>query len=143
MRINLQDVNEAKLFLEALMKHSYCTYRVTRTSKSGMKRTAYKLEMHCQHLKKQPSKKQAEILATAQSKKERNVFPSNIINKKTKCPSRLSLVGQIPSKRQLCSKFSYFQTHKAVLKINLPTIIRLYPLIHLAFVPYKMLENGN
>ena len=36
-RINLKDVAQAKVFLDKMMSHSCCTYRVTRTSKSEMK----------------------------------------------------------------------------------------------------------
>lgn len=39
-------------------------------------------------------------------------------NKKTQCPSHLTLVGQIPSKRQLASVRSYQTTHQAVLKVS-------------------------
>ncbi len=66
------------------------------------------------------------------------MFPSNIRNKKTKCPLRLSLVGQIPSKRQLCSKFSYFQTHKAVLKINFTHNHLIVSAHSLSFHPISM-----
>lgn len=50
--INLDTDSQAHTFLEKMMEHSSCTYRVTRMTKTGMKRVAYKLKMHCQHHKK-------------------------------------------------------------------------------------------
>ena len=55
-----------------------------------MKRIAYKLEMHCQHFKKAPSKKQSEMAKLAQSKKANKPLTMQVRNKKTRCPSHLN-----------------------------------------------------
>ena len=74
VHINLKNAEEAKAFLDKLMSHSYCTYRITRTSKKPlMKKVAYKYEMHCQHFRKGQSKRQKEMAAAASSKKNLNL----------------------------------------------------------------------
>ena len=45
-----------------------------------MKRVAYKLEMHCQHYRKDLSKKQAEMAAIVQSKKGKKEFTLGVRN---------------------------------------------------------------
>jgi hypothetical protein len=80
---NLDSENKANSFLKSMMKHSLCTYRVTRTSKPGMKRVAYKLELHCQHFQKKISAKQLEKACLARSKKVRKPFTMQVRNKKT------------------------------------------------------------
>ena len=47
-----------------------------------MKQVAYKLEMHCQHYRKDLSKKQAEMAAIVQSKKGKKEFTLGVRNKK-------------------------------------------------------------
>ena len=84
------DESNARSFLQQMMEHSSCTYWVTRTSKTAMKRIAYKLEMHCQHFKKAPSKKQSEMAKLAQSKKANKLLTMQVCNKKTRCPSHLN-----------------------------------------------------
>ena len=115
VRINLENEEQAKKFLKQMMEHSYCTYRITRTSKKpAMKRVAYKIEMHCQHFRKGLSKKDKDKSALSQSKKAQKPFTVHVRNKKTQCPSRLTLTGKVPTKKQLAA------TNKAYLKSHKP-----------------------
>ena len=121
VRINLETQDQANDFLNKMMSHSYCTYRISRTSKKpALKRVAYKIEMHCQHFKKALTNKQKEKAILAKSKKARKPFTMQIRNKKTQCPSHLTLTGQILTKKQLLAinVKPYLKTHTAVLKIT-------------------------
>ena len=51
IRVNLNDDRESR-WIEALSEKSKCTYRTTRTYKPSMKKVSFKVDMHCQHLKK-------------------------------------------------------------------------------------------
>ena len=85
-----------------MIVHSYCTHQITRTSKQpAIKRVAYKIEMHCQHFKKGLSKKQKRNAGVAKSKKAKKQFTMQVRNIKTQCPSHLTLVGHIPTRKQL------------------------------------------
>ena len=120
VRINLENEEQAKKFLNQMMEHSFCTYRITRMSKKpAMKRVAYKIEMHCQHFRKGLSKKDKENLALSQSKKAKKPLTLHVRNKKTQCPSRLTLTGKVPTKKQLvATNKAYLKSHKAILKIS-------------------------
>ena len=76
--------------------------------------------MHCQHFKKALTTKQKDKAALAKSKKARKPFTMQVRNKKTQCPSRLTLTGQIPTKKQLLATDikPYLKTHTAVLNIS-------------------------
>lgn len=102
-----------------MMEHSFCTYRITRTSKKpAMKWVAYKIEMHCQHIRKGLSIKDKEKSALSQSKKARKPFTLHVRDKKTQCPSRLTLTGKALTKKQLAAtNKAYLKSHKAILKI--------------------------
>ncbi len=71
VRINLRNEKEATEWLQNMQQHSLTTYRVTRTSKPGLRRVLYKSERHCQHFRKKLSEKQTVKSALAQSKKAR------------------------------------------------------------------------
>lgn len=120
VRINLENEEQAKTFLNQMMEHSYCTYRITRTSqKPALKRVAYKIEMHCQHFRKGLSKQDKDKSALSQSKKAQKPFTVHVRNKKTQCPSRLTLTGKVPTKKQLAAtNKAYLKSHKAILKIS-------------------------
>ena len=117
IRINMSTEVEAKQWLEELMTHSRTTYRVTRTFKPGLKRIKCKFEMHCQHRKKKLTPKQMQQSALAKSR-----YPLTHTNrdKKTQCPANLTLVVQIPTKKQhiMAEKWPYLLTHTGVLHIT-------------------------
>ena len=121
VRINLDNRDQANDFLNKMMKHNFCTYRISRTSKKpALKRVAYKIEMHCQHFRKALTTKQKDTAALAKSKKARKPFTRQVRDKKTQCPSHLTLTGQIPTKKQLkaIDIKPYLKTHTAVLNIS-------------------------
>ena len=54
MRINLMSTDAAgEEWLHKMMEHSKCTYRHTQGRAAGLKQVLYKVDMHCQHKKKQ------------------------------------------------------------------------------------------
>ena len=61
IRVNLNDDREVSRWIEAFSEKSKCTYRTTRTYKPSMKKVSFKVDMHCQHLKKKLSAKQVLI----------------------------------------------------------------------------------
>ena len=77
------------------------------------------------------------MTAIVQSKKGKKKFTLGIRNKKTQCSSRLSHVGQIPSKRQLCSR-TYLRTHMANLKINFSHDHPIVSAYSLSFHPIRI-----
>lgn len=84
-----------------------------------MKQVAYKIEMHYQHFRKGLNKKEKERSALSQSKKAKKLFTLHVRNKKTQCPSRVTLTGQVPTKKQLvATNKTYLKSHKAILKIS-------------------------
>ena len=109
VRISVNNEEEAKQSVQDMMAHSLTTYQ-TRTTNPGWKRVRCKLEMHCQHYRKPLSKKQKQAGATVQSK-----CPITDLNrdKKTECSANLTMVVQIPSKKQqrTSDKYPYLLTH--------------------------------
>ncbi len=120
MRINLRNEEEATEWLQNMQQHSLTTYRVTRTSKPGLRRVLYKSERHCQHFRKKLSEKQTVKSALAQSKKARRPLTAMVRDKKTQCPSNLILTVQVPTKKQRLAAESkpHLITHNAVLKLQ-------------------------
>ena len=120
IRINLTSEEEAKQWIQDMMAHSLTTYQITRTTTPGLKRVQYKIEMHCQHYRKPLTSKQKQGGANVKSKKSK--CPITYLNrdKKTQCSSKLSLVVQIPTKKQqrLSEKYPYLLTHTGLLKFN-------------------------
>ena len=51
IRVNLNDDREVSRWIEAFSEKSK-TYRTTRTYKPSMKKVSFKVDMHCQHFKK-------------------------------------------------------------------------------------------
>ena len=119
IRMNVSSEAEAREWLEEMMAHTLTTYRITRTFKPGLKRVKCKLEMHCQHHKKALTPVQKKQSALAKSKKSR--YPLTHTNRdKKKCPAKLKLVVQIPTKKQhnMAEKRPYLLTHTGVLSIT-------------------------
>ena len=120
IRMNVSSEAEAREWLEEMMAHTLTTYRITRTFKPGLKRVKCKLEMHCQHHKKALTPVQKKQSALAKSKKSRYPLTHTNRDKKTKCPAKLKLVVQIPTKKQhnMAEKRPYLLTHTGVLSIT-------------------------
>ena len=58
VRINLKTKDAAEEWLKKMMQYSVCMYRHTRGKAPRLKRVLYKVDMHCQHHKKQLTPKQ-------------------------------------------------------------------------------------
>ncbi len=117
VRINLNTADDAKKWLESMMKHSNCTYRHSKGRVAGLKRVCYKVEMHCQHKKKPLTPYQKQQKAKARVKNPRKVLVHDLRQKKTECPSVLKLTVSIPTKKyQLASlDYPYLVSHPAIL----------------------------
>ena len=76
--------------------------------------------MHCQHHKKPLTTAQLQQAANAVGKKQKKALMSSLRNKKTQCPSTLTLTLQVPTKKQQRASecHPYLLSHKAVLKID-------------------------
>ena len=98
VRINVRNEEEATEWLAKMQQHSSITYCVTRTTKLQHCRVAYKTERHCQHFRKQMTKKQVITGSRANSKKTSKPLVGKQRNKKMYCPSHLVLTVQIPTK---------------------------------------------
>ena len=104
-----------------MMESSYYTYRVSRGGhKSAGKRILCKHEMHCQHFRKPLTTIQLQRAAVAKAKKGKKPACIQVREKKTKCPSHLTISLQVPTKKQKLSaeKHPYLLSHRAVLNIN-------------------------
>ncbi len=118
-RINLTSKAEADKWLAEFMEHSKCTYRVTKTTKPCMKRVLVKYTMHCQHFRKPLSQKQKRARLSLKSKSSKRPLTAGLRDKKTDCPSRLTLTIQVPSKNQgQLAERPYLLSHKAVLNLK-------------------------
>jgi len=106
MRINLNNGEEAKDWLDKMCNHSKCTYRITRTYKPSLKWILWRTDMHCQHQRKPISTKQ--LAAKALNKKKTNPLMEELREKKTTCPSCFVLKVQNPTKRDLYSRYTRF-----------------------------------
>ena len=69
-----------------MMQHSKSTYRHTRGRAGGLKRVLYKVDMHCQHQKKQMTPKQQHKASLAYAKPIRKTFLHDIRNKNVTAP---------------------------------------------------------
>ena len=88
-RVNLCSEEDFNHWLAAFSESSQCTYRKTRTYNPSLKRVLFKLDMHCHHYRKQLTAKQL----SAKSKKPiaKQTIVSGLRDKKTNCPSRISV----------------------------------------------------
>ena len=100
-----------------MMESSYCTYRVSRGGhKSAGNCILCKHEMHCQHFRKPIQLQRA---AVANAKKGKKSACIQVRERKTKCPSHLTISLQVPTKKQkLSAEHPYLLSHRAVLNIN-------------------------
>ena len=119
VRINLTTMEAAKNWLESMMKQSMCTYRHSKGRSPGLKRVLYKVEMHCQHQKKDLTVQQKEVAANARAKNGKKILMHDVRKKKTGCPSTLKLTVMVPTKKDQLKSLSspYFVSHPTVLKI--------------------------
>ena len=121
VRINLDSPEAVNVWLKKMMESSFCTYRVSRGGhKPAGKRILCKHEMHCQHFRKPLTPMQMQTAATAKSKKGKKPMCIRVREKKTQCPSNLTISLQVPTKKQKTSaeKHPYLLSHEAVLKFN-------------------------
>ena len=117
IRVNTTDEASARCWMAKMMTHSQCTYRHTRGRKPGLKRVLYKAEMHCQHQKKKLTLKQQQNSAEAKSKNSRKVLMHDNRQKKTSCPSKMSVIVKVPTKKD-CRSESYFVSHPTVVQVT-------------------------
>ena len=117
MRINLNNGEQAKHWVDKMCNHSKCTYRITRTYKPSLKRIMWRADMHCQHQRKPLSTKQ--LAAKALSKKKTNSLMGELREKKTQCPSSFVLKVQNPTKKELYScHTNFYCSHKGYLQLK-------------------------
>ena len=117
----VRNPEEVNTWLKKMMESSYCTYRVSRGGhKSAGKCILCKHEMHCQHFRKPLTTIQLQRAAVAKAKKGKKPVCIQVREKKTKCPSHLTISLQVPTKKQKLSaeKHPYLLSHRAVLNIN-------------------------
>ncbi len=76
--------------------------------------------MHCQHFRKPLTPMQIHQAATAKAKKQRKPLCTLVREKKTHCPSTLTLSLHVPTKKQAraAEQHPYLLSHKAVLKLE-------------------------
>ena len=118
IRINLETPDGISTWLKKMMETSLCTYRVTRGGHKPVgKRLLCKHEMHCQHFRKPLTPVQIQRSATAKAKKQKKPLCTRVRDKKTQCPSKLTLSLQVPTEKQKRAQ-PYLLTHKAVLKLD-------------------------
>ena len=120
VRINVRNEEEATEWLAKTQQHSSITYRITCTTKLQHCRVAYKTECHCQHFHKQMTKKQVMTASQAKSKKTSKPLVGKQRDKKTHCPSQLTLTVQIPTIKQLHQAESkpFVLTHTGMLRLT-------------------------
>lgn len=107
-----------------MMHHSKCTYRYTKGRSAGLKLVLIKAEMHCQHEQKKLTSKQKQVGDLARSKNAEKPLLHDIRNKKTGCPSKLTIVKVLTKSDKRASKQSPFLiTHPTVLKFHLSITI--------------------
>lgn len=85
-----------------------------------MKRVLYKAEMHCQHKRKKLTPKQQQKAAEAKSKNARKILTHDNREKKTDCPSRMTVTVLNPLKKDhfVSGAKSYLVTHPTVIEIT-------------------------
>ena len=121
IRINLESTEAVDNWLKKMMETSLCTYRVSRGGHKPVgKRILCKHEMHCQHSRKALTPKQIQKSAAAKAKKLRKPLCTLARDKKTQCPSTLTLSLQVPTKKQkrAAEQHPYLLSHRAVLKLD-------------------------
>ena len=121
VRINVKTKDAAEEWLQKMMEHSKCTYRHTRGRAPGLKRVLYKVDMHCQHHKKQLTPKQQDKATMAHAKPVRKTFLHETRNKKRNCPSSLKLTVMVPPKHSNPKRKHlepFLCTHPTVFKIS-------------------------
>ena len=114
------NVTTAKLWLQQMMDHSKCTYRYTKGRSAGLKRVLFKAEMHCQHQQKMLTSKQKQLGALARCKNAKKSLMHDVRNKKTGCPSKLTLTVKVPTKsdKRAAKRLPFLLTHLTILKIS-------------------------
>lgn len=115
VRINISDKQQADKWLQDFMTRSKCTYRVTKTTNPAMKRVLAKYVMHCQHFRKALTPKQVQAKFHAATNRKKKPLVSGIRNKKTNCPSRLTLTINVPPKAKTNP---YLSSHMGLLKLD-------------------------
>ncbi len=120
LRINLADKSMADQWLKEFMSQSNCTYRLTKTTKPALKRVLAKYSMHCHHFRKPLSQKQSQARLQSHSRSKKNPLIAGMRNKKTQCPSRLTLTLLVPTQKQLrlAESDPHLLSHKAVLRLE-------------------------
>lgn len=112
VRVNVNNADDAKKWLQSMMKHSNCTYRHSKGRNPGLKKVLYKVEMHCQHFRKPLTPLQLEQKASARKKNPRKVLMHDLRQKKTNCPSRLKFTVLVPPKKKRLA------SHPAILEVT-------------------------
>ena len=150
LRINIADESEVKKWLAEMYECSKCTYRVTRTYKPG-KRLQYRVDMHCQHQQKPLSVRQKG--AKALSQKKSNPLMGELRNKKTNCPSKLTIKIAEPTKKELYGQHKdVFLSHKTQLQLTFGHNHPIHSAHALSFRPisqlteekyYKLFSSGH
>ena len=126
IRINLESTEAVDNWLKKMMETSLCTYRVSRGGHKPVgKLILCKHEMHCQHSRKALTPKQIQKSAAAKAKKLRKPLCTLVRDKKTQCPSTLTLSLQVPTKKQkrAAEQHPYLLSHRAVSWISSTTIL--------------------
>uniref|UniRef100_A0A1X7VXB9 Uncharacterized protein n=1 Tax=Amphimedon queenslandica TaxID=400682 RepID=A0A1X7VXB9_AMPQE len=113
IRVNMDNEEQAKSWVDSLSKKTKCTYRVSRTYKPSLKRVMYKIDLHCQHFRKPLTRKQQQM--RSQKKTRPSTLLSGVHCKKTNCPSKLSITIQKPPKSKVPK---HHDTHKGVVKLT-------------------------
>lgn len=121
IRINLMSKDAGEEWLQKMMQHSKCTYRHTWGRAAGLKQVLYKVDMHCQHQKKQMTPKQQHKATLAHVKPTCKTFLHDSRNKKCNCPSTFKLTVTVPPKHSNPKTKlieSFLGTHPTILKIS-------------------------
>ena len=114
------------------MAHSKCTYRVTKTTKPVMKRVLAKYTMHCQHFRKTLTLKQRQAHLHAATHGKKKPLISGNRDKKTNCPSKLTLTIKVPPQKKSNPSLN---THMALFKLDFCHNHSLHSAHSLSFQP--------
>ena len=120
IRIHLMSKDAGEQWLQKMMDNSKCTYRYTRGRAAGLKRVLYKVDMHCQHQKKQMTPKQQHKVTLVHAKPIRKTYLHDTRNKKCNCPSTSKLTVTVPPKHSNPKTKlieSFLGTNPTILKI--------------------------
>ena len=117
LRINIKEEKLLKQWLQEMFEYSKCTYRTTRTYNVRQKRLLYRVDMHCQHKQKILTTRQKGLKAVIKNKP--SPLMGELRNKKTNCPSTLTLKLEEPTRKELYSdKKDILTSHKAKLQLK-------------------------